>query len=49
MAIPIFDYFAIQEVNVNKSPADSLPDSNKITISQLDGLQREAIALPSFC
>ena len=49
MAIPMFDYFAIQEVNVDESPADSLPGSNKITTNQLNGLPGEAIALPSFC
>ena len=49
MAIPIFDYFAIQEVNVDESPADSLTDSNKIAISQLNGLPGEVIAFPSFC
>ncbi len=49
MAMPIFDYFAVQEVNVDESPADSLPGLNKITTSQLNGLPGEAKALPSFC
>ena len=49
MAIPIFDYFATQEVNADESPADCLPGLNKITISQLNGLPGEVKALPSFC
>ena len=49
MAIPIFDYFATQEVNADESSADSLPGLNKITISKLNGLPGEVIALPSFC
>ncbi len=34
MAIPFFEYFAVQDENVDSSPADSLLGSNKTTISK---------------